>query len=363
MKILHVIDGLPLGGTENQFLSLLPELARDNEVVLVTLRDSDRPNLSELSVARRYRLGFTSYRSLPGAVRRLRKIIAAERPDLVRAQLYWSGVVARLATPRSIPLIFSIHSTMSADGYTNSRATLWLEKLTYRRRHQLISVSEHALDDFDRHVGLKGAAEVMTNFVPPEFLGRERPRRRFEPPFRLVAVGNLKRVKNYTYLLEALSELPKGGCLDIYGEGTERADLERQIAASGVAARLMGARGAMWEVLPDYDLFVMPSLYEGCPNAAIEAMATGLPLLLSDLPVMHEVSRGNALFFDPHDPQSFAELMRRLEAGEIDLQRMAERGLEIVKTHYLKADYLKRLNAMYAEAVASVIKAADGDRR
>jgi glycosyltransferase involved in cell wall biosynthesis len=363
VKILHVIDGLPLGGTENQLLALLPEIAREHEIVLVTLKDTDRADLGELPIVRRYRLGFTSYRSLPLAVARLRKIIGEERPDLVRAYLFWASITARLATPASIPLIFSIHSTMSADGYLNSRRTLWLEKLTYRRRHHLISVSEHALDDFDRHVGLKGRADVVTNFVAPEFLRRQRPRAPFGPAFRLVAVGNLKSVKNYGYLLQALKELPSGIQLDIYGEGSERMPLERQIAESGVSARLMGARGEMWEVLPDYDLFVMPSLYEGCPNAAIEAMAVGLPLLLSDIPVMREVSRGNALFFDPREPRSFVDVMQQVQAGGVDLQAMAERGLEIVRTNYLKDDYLKRLAAIYARAVASRAKAADGARR
>jgi glycosyltransferase involved in cell wall biosynthesis len=353
VKILHVIDSLMLGGTENQFLSLLPELARDHEIVLVTLRDADQPNLGKLSVSRRYCLGFNGSRSLPRTVLRLWRIIRRERPNLVRSQLYWSSIAARLATPRSIPVIFSIHSTMSADGYLKRRSSLWLEKLTYWRRHHLISVSKHALDDFDRHLGLKGPADVMTNFVAPEFVGHERQRRPFGPRFRLVAVGNLKPVKNYAYLVEALDALPRDVSIDIFGEGTERGPLQDRIAATGIAARLMGARGAMWEVLSDYDLFVMPSLYEGCPNAAIEAMAVGLPLLLSDIPVMHEVSHDNALFFDPSDPGSFVDLFRCIQAGEFDLQAMSERGLEIVRTSYLKADYLDRLNAIYERAVAT----------
>jgi glycosyltransferase involved in cell wall biosynthesis len=170
-------------------------------------------------------------------------------------------------------------------------------------------------------------------------------------------------VKNYAYLLDALNELPRDLQVDIYGEGLERPALERQIATTGVNALLMGIRGDMWNMLPDYDLFVMPSLYEGCPNAAIEAMAVGLPLLLSDIPVMREVSHGSALFFDPRDPRSFADVMRRIRNGEVDLQAMADRGVEIVRRNYLKADYLKRLNAIYADAVASRGKAADGARR
>jgi glycosyltransferase involved in cell wall biosynthesis len=363
MKIVHVIDSLQVGGTENQFLALLPELACDHEIVLVTLDDRDRTGLGELPVSRRYSLAFSGPRSLLPCALKLRKIIAAEKPDLVRSQLYWSSIIARLATPKSVPLIFSIHSTMSADGYVKNRAALWLERLTYRPRHRLLSVSRHALEDFDRHVSLKGPAEVLTNFVRPEFLIHESKRRFFKPPFRLVAVGNLKPVKNFAVIIDAMRELSREIQLDIYGEGSERRALEDLIEGSGVNIRLMGVTNELWNVLPRYDLFVMPSLYEGCPNSAIEAMAVGLPLLLSDIPVMHEVSQGNALFFDPNDPRSLTHVLRRVENGEVDIQAMADRGREIVRTHHLKSDYLKRLNAIYADAVASRRKAADGERR
>lgn len=363
MKILYVIDGLPLGGTENQLLSLLPDLARDHQIVLVTLKDNDRPNLGELPVARRYRLGLRRHRALLGAVRKLKRIIAEEKPDLVRSQLCWSSVAARLATPKSIPLIFSLHSTLSEDGYAKSKKILWLEKLTYARRHTVLGVSHHVIADFDKYVGIKGGAEVLTNFVRPEFLQLRRNRESFSPPFRLVAVGNLKPVKNYRYLLEAMKQLPRDVELDVYGEGAERPALEREIESNGLNVRLMGVRDDMWNVLPDYDLFVMPSHYEGCPNAVIEAMAVGLPALLSDIPVMHEVSRGIALFFDQKEPGSFAALMNSLLAGEVDLKALADKGAELVRRDYSKQDYVERLNALYARVVTSAASAAGGGAR
>lgn len=353
MKILYIIDGLPVGGTENQLLSLLPDLARDHEIVLVTLKDRDRPGLPELPIARRYSLGLRRHSALLSAVRKLRRIIDSERPDLVRAQLYWSSVAARLATPKSIPLVFSLHSTLSADGYLKNRAMLWLERLTYGSRHTVLGVSNHVLADFDQYVGIKGPAEVLPNFVRPEFLGRNRNGRSFGPSFRLAAVGNLKPVKNYGYLLEALKYLPRDIQLDIYGEGAERPALESEIRANDLNVRLMGVRDDIWNVLPDYDLFVMPSRYEGCPNAVIEAMAVGLPVLLSDLPVMHEVSHGNALFFDIKDPTSFVSLMERIQSGKVDLQEMSAKGLELVRTNHVKEDYVERLNAIYTRTITS----------
>jgi glycosyltransferase involved in cell wall biosynthesis len=352
MKIVHVIDSLEVGGTENQLLALLPDLARDHEIVLVTLRDQDRPGLPPLTVARRFKLGFSGPRSLPRCILKLRKIIAVEKPDLVRAQLYWSSIAARLATPRRIPLIFSIHSTMSVDGYTKRRSALWLEKLTYRPHHRLIGVSQHVLDDFNRYVGTKGRADPLINFVQPQFLEHRRDHRSFTPPFRIVAVGNLKEVKNHTYLLAAIKEVADEVTLDIYGEGHLRTQLEEQIAAEALPVNLWGAKDRLWEVLPSYDLFVMPSLHEGCPNAVIEAMAVGLPLILSDIPAMREVSHGNALFFDPGDPQSLVAVLRSVLAGKVDLSAMAALGVELVRAHHSKARYLAQLTALYEQAVS-----------
>jgi glycosyltransferase involved in cell wall biosynthesis len=358
MKIVHVIDTLSLGGTENQLRSLLPDIARDHRIVLVTLY-GDQGVADELPIVASYGLGFSGIRSLPRTVLRLRAIIAAEQPDLVRSQLYWSSVAARLATPRSVPLVFSIHSTMSEDGYLKRRSALWLEKLTYARRHHLLGVSRHVVADFERYVGLRGGADALLNSVDPLFLAHPRPDRPFDWPLRLVAVGNLKEVKNYFCLLEALRELPRDVTLDIYGEGHLRPALEREIAANGLNVRLRGIRPDLWNVLADYDLLVMASLHEGCPNAVIEGMAAGLPLLLSDIPVMREVSQGNALFFDPRDPRSLAEAIARIRSGVVDLPAMAKRGAEIVHENHDRTDYIERLNAIYARVVASAGKAAE----
>jgi glycosyltransferase involved in cell wall biosynthesis len=125
----------------------------------------------------------------------------------------------------------------------------------------------------------------------------------------------------------------------------------------------MGAREDMWNVLPDYDLFVMPSLYEGCPNAVIEAMAMGLPALLSDIPVMREVSHGNALFFDPEKPSSFVKVMNGIEKGEVDLRAMGAKGVELVRANHVKEQYVERLNSLYASAVAGSGIGRAGARR
>ncbi|MEA3002016.1 MAG: hypothetical protein QOH81_804 [Sphingomonadales bacterium] len=348
--IVHVIDSLARGGAETLLVDLLPDLAALYRIILVTLRpESDFP-ADEIVCEARYCLDYRGAASLAGCALALRRIIRRHRPDLVRSQLYLSGIVARLATPRGTPLAFSIHNPMSQDAYCRNRLALPLEKLTYRKRHALISVSRDALEDFDRWVGIRGRSYILYNFINSAYLAASRIRRSAGPALRLVSVGMLKEQKNYFYLIDAFKQLRgEPVTLDIYGEGPLRASLQEAIDAHGLAITLKGKRSDIPAVLGDYDLYVMPSFYEGFGIAPVEAMATGLPLLLSDLPVLREVTFGNALFFDPAEPRSFLDLVRRLREGAVDVAALSERGIALASDHYRKQAYVGRLAAIYGD--------------
>lgn len=353
MKIVHVLDSLARGGTETILLSLLPELAKRHEIVLVTLGDTNEFDRSQIVCARHYSLGYRGVRSIPRCVAKLRRIIKRESPDLVRAQLYFGGLVARLATPPEVPLVFSIHSTLSVDAYQRNRFALPLERLTYKRRHHMLSVSEHARSDFAEHVGLRGPSYVLRNFVRPEYLERSRIRPVPRAGIRMVAVGNLKAAKNPFLLVEAFKLLREVDIsLDMYGDGPLRGALQQAINEHGLPIRLMGKRSDIPDLLPDYDLFVLASVHEGCPNAAMEAMATGLPVLASDIPAVREVTEGNGFFFNPGDPHGLAELVGAIASGALDPMPVARAALATARERYSLGAYVDRLESIY-ELVAS----------
>jgi len=353
-RIVHVIDSLGRGGAETQLVGLLPLLAEHYEITLVTLLpESDFPPEAVVA-AERHCLGYTGFKSLPRCILELRRIIRRVRPDLVRSQLYLSSVVARAATPAAVPLVFSIHSSMSHDAYLKNRFALPLERLTYRRRHALIAVSRYALEDFDRHVGVKGKAFVLHNSIAEAFFEAP-PAEVWRPgrPLRLVAVGNLKEAKNYSMLVEAFRTLAGAPVsLDIWGEGALRPALQAGIDSNRLPIRLMGQSADVPALLAGYDGYVMPSLYEGFGIAAAEAMAAGLPMLLSDLAVLREVAQGQALFFDPADPASFAARVREILAGRVDLARLSAEGRRIAAENYRRPAYVEKLRGIYAEVMA-----------
>jgi glycosyltransferase involved in cell wall biosynthesis len=353
-RIVHVIDSLARGGAETLLVNLLPDLSRHFDVVLVTLNQVCDFDPEEVICSAFHCLDVRRSADLAPAALRLRRLIRQYRPDLVRAQLYTSSLIARVATPKEVPLIFSIHSRMSSDAYTRNRLALPLEKLTYAKRHGLVAVSNDALTDFDGWVGIKGRSWLLHNYVSPLYFERSRVRTGFGSEVRMVSVGMLKEAKNYFFLLEAMKQLRDVNIsLHIYGEGALRAALQHEIDAHRLPVVLKGKRSDIFDVLPNYDLFAMSSTYEGFGIAPAEAMAAGLPLLLSDLTVLREVTHGNALFFDPADPASFASAARNAIDGRADVESLSRRGIQIAREHYQKEGYLRRLLTIYEDVAGA----------
>src|SRR5690606_17908609 len=108
---------------------------------------------------------------------------------------------------------------------------------------------------------------------------------------KLVAVGNLKEAKNYFYLLEIFNQL-KGLhiTLDIYGIGYQKKELMDYIQKNELDVQLCGLKSIDPSVLQQYDYFIQASLHEGFGISVIEAMACGIPVILSDIPVFREIT-------------------------------------------------------------------------
>jgi glycosyltransferase involved in cell wall biosynthesis len=101
------------------------------------------------------------------------------------------------------------------------------------------------------------------------------------PGLRLVAVGHLIHQKGYDRLLSMFAALPPDAYLTFLGDGAERPRLAQQATALGVVdrVRFAGFVPRPWRYVAGADAFVMPSRWEGMPNAALEALACGVPVL------------------------------------------------------------------------------------
>lgn len=111
---------------------------------------------------------------------------------------------------------------------------------------------------------------------------------------KIISVGRLIERKGFKYLLEALKGLDNVS-LSIVGGGPLREELSRMAEDLGVDVKFYGevSHDKMNSLYNKHDIFILPSLNEGMSNTVLEAMASGLPLVLSDVGGSRELVDGN----------------------------------------------------------------------
>lgn len=158
---------------------------------------------------------------------------------------------------------------------------------------------------------------------------------------QLITVGRLVDVKNQALLLRAFSRVTESipdARLCIVGDGPRRDDLEARAETLGVREQVqfLGEipREEVYRRLAESDLFVMPSLSEGFCVAAVEAMAVGLPVVVSDIDVFHEVVGEPGVFADPDDPADFADAIADLLEHPEKRERLGKHAKERARSTF-----------------------------
>ncbi len=347
--ILHIIQNFGRGGAETAVVGALKNLTEYRTIAVAM--DSFNEFGDELKCDKYYCLNLKSYYHFPLAIKKLRKIIIDEKVDLVHSTLYWAIVLSRFACPKNIPLVSSIQASLSNSFEYKKKWIGWLDRFSYNRREStILGVSKDTLDDYFNFLKLQRHRNyVLYNFVDTKaYPSMVLPKQQNGEHFKLVSVGSFKLQKNQLYLLEALKRL-KGEeiSLDIYGEGALRPVIEKFIKDNELPVRLMGQVKNLDQVMSGYDLFVMPSLYEGFSLAVLEGMLMEIPMLLSDIATFREQCAATAVYFPLNDVNELAEKIRSLKNNTAQLEIMGRNGRIRVLQHFTLDHHMAALRKIY----------------
>ena len=297
---------------------------------------------------------------------RLRRHIRRARPDLVHCLLFHANMAGRvagaLARFPSRRLLCEIQTVE-----IERRWHLIVDGLTQELCGQVIGNSSAVVEHLAHHAHIgrhrltlvRGGIDVSAMEAAPT-LTRSTWSLPSDGPL-LVWVGRLDPVKGLDDLIEAMVVVGKesNAHLALIGDGEYRAAIEALIARLRLGDRvtLLGRRDDVGSILKAADVFVFPSYTEGMPNALLEAMAAGLPVVASDILANREVlvHERTGLLAAVRNPQSIAVAILRLIADPDEAARLGKAAAKHVHDTLRIESCFDAYETLYQRTLADVV--------
>lgn len=339
LRVLHVI--ITLGETNSQYNEhCLPLVGiRDLSISTYFTPQIDAP--PEIDV-------YPGDGTLRGFFRALSAALAEDLYDVVHVHAPTTGALLLAGFARWSrrgfwrKLVYTVHDSFY-DYKLRNKLLMLPVFVGYRR---VVFCSRAAYESYPALWKLlaRGRSRVIPNGADLERVERVsagRSRRGDDGLFRVLSVGRLESVKDPLTLLSAFGRAPDDSRLTFVGTGSLAAELSSAIRIAGLEDRVettgLVPRDEVYRRCVDSDLFVSASHGEGLPVGVIEAMATGCPVVLSDIPPHRELAEGVDFvpFVRPGDSDGLArEIVRFHDMSKDEREPIGRRCRELVHERF-----------------------------
>jgi glycosyltransferase involved in cell wall biosynthesis len=359
-RVLYVIGGGRVGGTETHLFRLLASLDRTKFLPIVCCLNGDYRYRSKLTTVAEYVENlqidrFDRPRGLGAYIGALSRLISKWKPDVVQTYGYACDIsvpiVARLASP-------GVRVITTRRGEDQNPRHQQLRQLSNLFVDTVVCVSSTAARFAEKTEKLnRQKLSVIPNGVPTPECARSTGMRR--DILKFGALGTIKPIKGIDLLVDAFLQFDKNVRAELWIAGgmdrtPEWADaIARKAKQSHLAHRIkfLGHQHEPLAFLNSIDVFVLPSRSEGMSNALLEAMSLGLPCIATDVGSNRELLQGGreaGIVCHPTADDIF-EGMKRMDRATEDRERFGKAARDEVAAKYS----LERMVTAYEELYGS----------
>lgn len=362
LHVVHVITGLGQGGAETVLHRLVTAPGQESVHTVISMGDDgvfgDRLRQAGVTVHALH-MKDSPLAAMQGAWQ-LWRLLRRLRPDVVQTWMYHAdlvgGLAARLAGVKALAWGIRNSGADLRHGSRSAHVLAWVcARLSRWVPQVIIACAEDAARrhrgmgyDADRLMVIPNGYDLSAWGPDPESGAAARRDWRVEPDELLIgSVARWNPLKDHDTLLAALgraaTQLPKLKCV-LVGEGMEpgNAELAALLNRHGVADRvvLLGRRSDVPRILPALDLYVLSSRAEGFPNVVAEAMASGVPCVVTDVGDAARIVGNTGWVVPPRQPAALADAIVQAlsplssDIGQADHASRAVRAREHVERHF-----------------------------
>jgi glycosyltransferase involved in cell wall biosynthesis len=364
-RILYLFVTMPVGGAEMLCFEFLKGLDRSRFEAVTCCIDGkgslgleiERAGFDVVSLGR-----MKSRRFEPGTVAAVSRLLKWRQIDIIHTNMYHASLYGRLGAvllgrerPRIVTAVHSLYTE-------RKRHRLFVNRVLNRFTDRIIAVSQAVKDDVVRY---EKVSPDMVAVLPlgADFerldvgLTAEAAKRRLglSPSDQVLGtVGRLVEAKGHRYMLQALALLLERGLsfkLLIAGGGRLVEDLRRQAAETGIQDHvlLVGERRDIPEIYRAMDLYVMASVSEAASIALLEAMAVGLPCVVTAVGGMMDLVDGGrcARVIPPADAAALADAIESLHRSPAEGSALGQAARKRARENFGRETLVRGLQTVY----------------
>ena len=348
LQILFLLTSLAYGGAETQVVRLAIRLKLRGWEVAVASLMPPKAYVEDLEAAGIPVFSLNIRRKLPDPrpVLRLARIIRKWQPDVVHSHMVHANLLARIVRFLA-PIPVLICSARSIDEGGRFREVLY--RLTDPLCDLTTQVSQAGLE---RYVRMGAVPRHKIRYIPngvdtERFKPNLEDRLKFRKElgvdgFVWLAVGRFDPPKDYPSMLQAFARVVhkhSNTILLIAGDGPLRKTMENLARELGIEKRtkFLGIRRDIPQLMNAADAYVMSSSWEGMPNVLLEASATGLPIVATDVGGNREIVLDGVTGFlvPPRNPEALARTMLRImDLSDEERKEMGKRARKHIEVKF-----------------------------